>query len=171
MDYFNTTAIVIHSMGNILVLIIVTSTIFSYYKKIETLKIAMISVSFFVLLPQLKRQEFLNQEVPEGMIKDENSGYSKVYRVLQPSQKLCFIVINNYLLNEAIEGNFMLIVVSSFQLALISIYFDNLPTEEAISLECLKWLFMWMLIMLPLQYFGLKHLYKKFAELNFEANA
>ena len=152
-------------LGNILLFIIVFSTIFSYYKKIEALKIAMICVSFFVLLPQLKRQEFLNQEVPEGMIEDENSGYSKVYRILQPSQKLCFIIINGYLLNETIEGNFMLIIISSFQLALISIYFDNLPIEEAISFECLKVLLIWMLITIPLQYFGIKHLYKKFSEL------
>jgi hypothetical protein len=114
MDHFNTTAIVIHSLGNILAFIIVLSTIFSYFKKIEALKIAMISLSIIVFMPQLKRQEFLNQEVPEGMIEDENSGYSKVYKVIQPSSKLFNIMINSYLLNETIEGNFMLIIISSF---------------------------------------------------------
>ena len=114
MEHFNTTAIVIHMLGNILLFIIVFSTIFSYYKKIEALKIAMISLSFFVFMPQLKRQEFLNQEVPEGMIEDENSGFSKVYKVTQPSLKFFIIMINNYLLNETIEGNLMLINISSF---------------------------------------------------------
>lgn len=168
-EYFNTSAIVLYSMGVFLIIIMIMSTAYSYWKKIAALKIAMISLAFFVFFPQLKRQEFLNQEMPDGMKTDENSGQSKVLGVIQPTMKVCYIIFHNYLMYETIEGNLMLIIMTSFQLALIAIYFDNLPFEEALSFECIKWLVGYNAIMLPMQYFGLQCLYKKFVMLQFKA--
>ena len=68
-------------------------------------------------------------------------------------------MFNSYLFWETIEGNLMVIATGSYQLALVAVYFDSLPLEEATDPKFYMWILAYNIIMLPLQLIGFKYLY------------
>ena len=114
LQYFNGAAISFYIMGLIEVIVIYTGTIISYWKRIEHIKISMICLAIYVFMPTLKRQEFLSVELPEEHKVDTESGFFKFQKVFKPIEKMAYIMFNNYLLYETIEGNLMFIIMASF---------------------------------------------------------
>ena len=56
----------------------------------------------------------------------------------------------------------MVIATGSYQLALVAVYFDFLPLEEATDPKFYIWILAYNIIMLPLQLIGFKYLYSNF---------